>query len=483
MKRKLAQKDCVFCLRGEEVVFVDTSQFEYLATCQETERSVAVCLVPHSETKNDVFMHHPIPCEISDPDNFVGFVMGKKCEPDTDFVKWKQVLDFLGASDNVVDRLRACARASTTGVYSAWKAFGIQCQDLALVKQVPVTHDHIDFFWAHYCFDLLLPEEPVDRPTCMPEELVNLMDVQIAAFNGSALFPNRKFVPSARVIIDVLKTNGQLENCKSILHILFNNNYVVIEEDLNVWLCVPPAKTHWSSVYVKAGVKASLLDDIVSLQVDTGFVYMSSKTLQATIDTKYDLKFGIDYVNCHQAIPDFLAGLPIRPEKVTELKEANKWPIPQEDQDVRRLPDLMQSEDVPVHVFKRNLRYLRNVSVLDDCDSLKVNEDYRPARNARDFEASIKRVHQTLVSQHEFALCYASKVGSLFKLMNGKTYHVVLLRMSNKYSSLCRLLNKRYNQTFCENMGLVFGNLSDEHWIRCKISGYDDEGVLYWDAC
>jgi hypothetical protein len=91
MKRKLAQKDCVLCLRGEDIVFVDTSQFEYLKTCQDTDRSVAVCLGAHAET-NDSFLHHPIPCEMPDPDNFVEFVMGKKCLPNTDFVQYKQVL-------------------------------------------------------------------------------------------------------------------------------------------------------------------------------------------------------------------------------------------------------------------------------------------------------------------------------------------------------------------------------------------------------
>jgi hypothetical protein len=382
-----------------------------------------------------------------------------------------------------MNRLKSCAAASVdvVGAYSAWKAFGIKCTLPELVKQVPVTHDRVDFLAAHKCGKLLLPEETVARPTCMPEELVNLMDAQVAVFNGSALFPNAQFLPIARVCIDVLKVD-QLKYCKTILEILMRNNYVVIEDNMNEWLCIP-SQERWSIVTVKAGVKTSLIEDLALDEYGSGFVYLSATSLRATVDTTSEWKTGADYT-CHDwAIRDFLVGLPVHPDIIADLQTANKWPIPQLDLDIQRYPSLMQVQNVPICVFKRQLRYLRDVPVLDNCDSLKIDELYRPAEHVWAFEKSIMCKQQSLASPHEFALAHSQKVSSLFKWLNGKKYHLVALRPSVSYECLCRALHDTLNMSFCSSMGLVCGEIpTNQNWIRCKIAAHDSE-MLYWDVC
>jgi hypothetical protein len=470
MKRKFFAKNCVLCLRGEDQVIVDTDQFAYLSACLDTIQDVAICLVPHEKTK-DNYLHQNLPFSVDDPDNFVAFLTNKECGPHTDFVKFKQLLDFLGASNAIMGNLKACAYAANDaiGVTSAYQAFQIVSNRQDLLDVLPLNNDLVDFAMAHDLHHKLLPVEQIETPDCVPEALLDLIDPIKMHFGGEALIPGLRRLAGDYVAIELFPHLDRVSLCKQIVNILIESDYIVLCRGMNYWDCIAPPNYH------NVRLRITSFKDVkhivgTSRLFEHGFYLVSKSEVQMSVETKNALLKGCNFHEASDAISYVARGMPALEKHRKALQELTCKPSLR----------LMQIPGASRQANVYQLVALRNFTEVHSVEDLQIVENFQNALDVISFYESCT-INSIIVSDFQFGLSFSGCVSLCQTTFHNTQYSLATLSNNVEYVVLCELLSKRLGCVICSTVAFVKDSplLKTDKFHVCTIRGVVAK-VLYW---
>ncbi len=473
MKRKFFAKNCVLCLRGEDQVIVDTNQFAYLSACVDTNQDVAICLVSHLKTE-DNYLHQDLPFTVDNPDKVVAFLTTNKCGPNTDFVKFKQLLDFLGANETIVANLKACASEAddVIGVISAYQAFQIVSEKQDLLDKLPLRNDLVDFAMAHDLHHRLLPVEQIEIPNCVPEALLDLINPVHMHFRGESLIPGLKRLAGDYVDMELFPHTQRVSLCKLIVNILLASDYIVLCRGMNFWHCIAPPQYH--SVRLRITSFKNVNDIIAtSRSFEDGFYFVSKSEVQMSVETKAALLKGCNFENAVDALPYIARGMPALDKTLQVLQKSNRKYEP--SLHLMQVPGLSKQANVHQLITLRRFREVRSA------DDLQIVENFHNALDVDSFYESCKfKDNSVIKSSFQFGLSFSACL-SLFSKFRNIQYSLTILANNIEYLTLCESLSEKLGTVICSSVAFVKdGPVVDPgKFYACSICGLLDK-VLYW---
>ncbi len=460
---------------GTDAIFVDPLQFSYVQSCIETDQNVALCFAEHLSQCTD-FVHQTLPVLIGDPQSFVNVLNGESASPGTDFRVCKSLLDFLGASIKIELQFKAAAGLASDplAMFSAWKVYkhkftGYDKVDAIAYLETVSIDERVAFLMDHKRFHVLMPEEKVRIPTCVPAALLDLIDPELMAFYGSAVLP---FVDSSHVPVHstvwmlLLSTGNQLVCARNIAKVLMDNKYIILQETLNEYQAIPPPNCEW--VEVRFGTShhtnvPSLLERMTDVM--GGFYYVNKQSVRYTAETTSIWKYGYPFDKLQDAVWAADCGLPIH---FTNEKEVRDHPISEMIMDVLR-------QD-PKRSYKGNKSMLTHRRDVCECIEL-IPECQFP-----DFYATLKP-QRTKVNQDMDKLKCKCGIGifvqrhipQVSKRIHFTDYVMVTISKNPHFDDLCKALGSKVVST----VAFVCG-APKLGWIYCELA-YVDHDFLYLD--
>lgn len=251
MKRNMSDtRSFGFCLQNESCLYVSQSDFDYFMNC---DASIILCCNVDCQCYDENHIHKLLPSifEMIQWKTFLKFVRNKTIKNlDIDCKLWKSLLDYLGAKEKYMSRLKAIVSVfdcSSSTILSAWQTFQMICQDKTKIDGIPKTRKNIEFFHAHNC-DVFI-EEPFcfDKDHFIPNEIFTLLNENHTILSTSTMNPNYKFWIHDFVTIyffeNELEDNSiKNERVKNICDVLLKNQYVILWKDDNIQ-CIAPANS------------------------------------------------------------------------------------------------------------------------------------------------------------------------------------------------------------------------------------------------
>jgi hypothetical protein len=232
MKRKMTQNIGGLC-DGEFIYDLNISDFRYF---EDFDCDYVLCNKHHDKLENKSTTHVFLPdifCDIN-IEEFCKFLTNVPLETyDIDFLKWKQLLDFLHANSKYDELLKNIAlqavskNITTNTILTIWQNYKLSNFPSFNIEKVPKIEENWQFFMSHNLSNTVITahREPLSN---LPKPLLEKLSTDIMIF-GENTIPSSRCVDVAYELLCIGQNAN--DNWNLIQTILMDHEYIVISVD------------------------------------------------------------------------------------------------------------------------------------------------------------------------------------------------------------------------------------------------------------